>query len=336
MRALLASAVLFAALCAAAPAVAVGPAVSAFYYPWFGTAIQDGGFSHWARADVPPPHDIASGYYPAFGLYSSSSTRVVNVQMADIERAGIDEIVVSWWGKGSAEDLRLPTVVTAARARGISVAAHLEPYHARSVQSTVADIGYLHETLGIRTFYVYQPFDAAPADWAVANDALRAQGLVTFAQTGLVGAASAGHFSGLYTYDILTYGGGKLARLCAQARARRLLCAPSVGPGYDANRATGDQRVKPRRNGATYDSMWHAALSAGADLVTITSYNEWQESTQIEPASSAGRRGSSLYGSYDGAWGLSGAAAQMAYIDRTAYWSRLFKAQLVKLGGRAR
>ena len=36
--------------------------------------------------------------------------------------------------------------------------------------------------------------------------------------------------------------------------------------------------------------MWRGAVRARADLVTITSYNEWHEGTQIEPARS-GRRG---------------------------------------------
>ena len=44
--------------------------------------------------------------------------------------------------------------------------------------------------------------------------------------------------------------------------------------------------------------MWNAALHAGADMVTITSYNEWGEGTQIEPAGHGGR-----YESYDGAYG---------------------------------
>lgn len=30
--------------------------------------------------------------------------------------------------------------------------------------------------------------------------------------------------------------------------------------------------------------MWRAALAAGPDDVTITSYNEWGESTAVEPA----------------------------------------------------
>ena len=140
----------------------------------------------------------------------------------------------------------------------------------------------------------------------------------------LVGQAAAGHFSGVYTYDTVTYGARVLARLCNEAHAARLLCAPSVGPGYDARRAVGDPRVKPRRHGETYDAMWHAALAAGADRITITSFNEWQEGTQIEPAIPL-RLGEYRYVSYDGAWGLHGAAAANAYLSRTAYWANLFR-----------
>ena len=71
--------------------------------------------------------------------------------------------------------------------------------------------------------------------------------------------------------------------------------------------------------------MWHAAIAAGADRVTITSFNEWQEGTQIEPAAVPARRGGFRYSSYDGAWGLDGAAAETAYLDRTAFWAGLFR-----------
>ena len=37
--------------------------------------------------------------------------------------------------------------------------------------------------------------------------------------------------------------------------------------------------------------MWRAAIAARADRVTITSYNEWHEGTQIEPAARPRRRG---------------------------------------------
>ena len=312
------------ALAAPSPALA-GAKVSAFYYPWYGTAARDGGYSHWAQDGHAPPNDIASSYYPARGLYSSSDRLVVGEQMDEVRRAGIDELAVSWWGRGSSEDTRLATVSDAARRDGIAVAAHLEPYAGRTVASTVADVAYLR-SLGIRTFYVYRALDLPAEEWAAANDAFHAQGVETFAQTALAGMAAAGHFDGVYTYDIVTYGGGSFARICDEAHRLHLLCAPSVGPGYDARRGSGDPRVKLRRNGATYDAMWRAAVAAHADRVTITSYNEWHEGTQIEPAASSCRHGRYRYGSYDGAWGLHGAAAEWAYLDRTAYWGAVFRA----------
>jgi hypothetical protein len=251
-------------------------------------------------------------------VYSSSDPSVIHSQMVEIKAAGVSEVVSSWWGRGSAEDRRLPAVIAAAKRVGLSVAAHIEPYAGRTVASVTADIGYLR-SLGIRRFYVFQALEFPSTDWAPALDSLT--GVQVFAQTALVGSALAGHFGGVYTYDTLTYTGDKLGRLCAQAHKVHLLCLPSVGPGYDAQRATGDTRVKSRRNGATYDSMWQAAIAAKPDGVTITSFNEWHEGTQIEPASATA---GSPYVTYNGAWGLHGAAASSAYLTRTGYWSQRF------------
>lgn len=317
------------ALCAPMSGLAEGPpVVSAFFYPWFGNP-EDGGYAHWAQNGHAPPVDIASNYYPANGPYSSSNGAVISTQLGEAARAGIDELAVSWWGRGSKEDKVLPDVLAGAAKAGLQIAAHIEPYRGRSVASVVDDAAYLR-SLGVRTLYVYQAFaGVAPADWAAANDALQAEGITTFAQTALVGQAAAGHFSGTYTYDILTYSARMLSRLCNEAHAVGLLCAPSVGPGYDARRAIGDPHVKPRRHGLTYDSMWHAALAAGADRITITSFNEWQEGTQIEPAVPL-RLGEYRYVSYDGAWGLHGAAAENAYLTRTAFWADLFRRTAAK------
>jgi glycoprotein endo-alpha-1,2-mannosidase len=298
--------------------------VSAFYYPWYGTTAYDGAYQHWSQRGHTPPDDIASAYYPARGIYSSSDRLVVGAQMDEIRNAGIDEIIVSWWGQGSPEDSRLALVVGAARAAGITVAAHLEPYAGRTVASTLSDVAYLR-LYGIRTFYVYRALDLPVADWAASRAALHAGGSTLFAQTPMVGAASAAGFDGVYTYDIVTFGGGMFGRLCAEAHARHLLCAPSVGPGYDARRGSGDPVVKYRRHGATYDAMWRAAIHAGADRVTITSYNEWHEGTQIEPAANTAWHGRYRYFTYDGAWGLHGHAAESAYLVRTRYWSDVFR-----------
>ena len=317
---------LLLAACVVAPAAAwagdrePGPPepsarVGIFYYPWFATPRRDGAFAHWQQGGSSPPASIASGFYPARGPYSSADALVLDAQRREIAAAGIGTVISSWWGRGSLEDRRLPQVIGAARRYGLAVAAHLEPYRGRSVATTGADIEYLR-TLGVTDFYVWASVSLPDAEWAELNE--RVSGVRVFANTNLAGRAAAGRFDGLYTYDVLLFEGVLFPRLCGQARRLGLLCAPSVGPGYDARRATPDRRVKPRRHGQRYDEMWRGAVKADADLVTITSYNEWHEGTQIEPAR-AGRRG---YQCYDGAWGLRGRAAEAAYLDRTSFWVR--------------
>jgi hypothetical protein len=78
--------------------------------------------------------------------------------------------------------------------------------------------------------------------------------------------------------------------------------------------------------------MWKAAIAARPDRITITSYNEWHEGTQIEPAMRRTFRTPSTspttflhYQSYDGAYGLTGKAARRAYLVRTSFWARAFR-----------
>src|SRR5262249_2183615 len=95
-------------------------------------------------------------------------------------------------------------------------------------------------------------------------------------------------------------------------------------PGLRRAPAIGDPHLKPPRHRLAYGRMGHPAMAAGADRGTSTSFHEWEEGTQIEPAIPL-RLGEYSYGSYDGAWALHGAAAENAYLDRTAYWANLFR-----------
>ncbi len=299
-----------------APASArAAQSVAVFYYPWFGAPSPDGAYQHWTQNNHAPPLDLGTAFYPMRGPYSSSSPAVLDRQMAEISATGADQVISSWWGWGSTEDQRLPAVIAAANAHGLEVAVHLEPYPGRTVSTLEQDVDHL-KALGIYEFYVYEPQDLQAAAWKELTS--KESDVRFYAQTALPGFAAAGGFAGLYTYDILVYGGSTFGRICAEARALHLLCAPSVGPGFDSFRATGDTRVKPRRNGATYDAMWRAALAARADLVTITSYNEWNEGTQIEPAATSPRRG---YLTYSGTYGVHDRNAAYAYLARTAYWT---------------
>ena len=300
---------------AAPPGAQLSPAaqdVAIFYYPWYSTPTRDGRWAHWyVEQDGVPV--LSTPFYPKRGLYSSSNARVVAEQMREIRAAGIGTVVVSWWGRHSAEAERLPLVSAAATRYALDVAIHLEPYPHRTPVSTAHDILELHAA-GVTDFYVYDADRDPPTAWAEALAPL--EGVRIFGHTTLVGRAKASGFDGLYTYDVVTWNGALFRRLCTQAHRAGLLCAPSVGPGFDARLATDVEAVRPRLDGATYDRMWKTALRARPDVLTITSYNEWQEGTQIEPARrQVGRAG------YDGAWGRRGAAAQRAYLDATARWT---------------
>jgi glycoprotein endo-alpha-1,2-mannosidase len=305
--------------------------VSIFYYPWYGTPDRDGSYEHWSQEGHIPPSDLATTFYPARGPYSSSNPAVVRAQMREIAAAGISEVIVSWWGWGSPEDLRLPLVMQTAQANQLQVAVEVEPYEKwqRTAGVLSVDLAHLRD-LGIERVYVFRPFDGLidDASWIALN---QATGIQVIAQTADVARAAADRFAGVYTYDVLRYGPRAFGTLCAKARALHLLCAPSVAPGYDAFRATGDPRSLPRRIGKTYDAMWKAAIAARPDRITITSYNEWHEGTQIEPAARHAVRAlttsptaSLQYQSYEGAYGLRGKAARRAYLVRTEFWARAF------------
>lgn len=322
------SSLLVAALCAAVLALSAAGApgavsaasdrVAIFYYPWYSTPKRDGGWAHWYVEHEGVPV-LSTPYYPARGLYSSSNARVVLAQMKEIAAAGVDTVVVSWWGYGSPEADRLPLVMQAAQRNDLSVALHIEPYTGRTPAKAAEDIARLHEETGVYDYYLYDADRDAPEAWARALEPL--SGVRVLGHTTRVAKAKASGFDGVYTYDAVTWNGTIFKRFCSQARASGLICAPSVGPGYDARLATRHEVVRDRHHGTTYDRLWKTVIRAKPDLVSITSYNEWQEGTQIEPArSQIGRP------SYEGAWGKRGVAAQRAYLTATAGWTARYRA----------
>src|SRR5579864_6384103 len=223
MRRLLAGGLVIAYF--AAPGLARAGTVAIFYYPWYGTPLHDGTWLHWGQNGHRPPADVYSRYFPALGPYSSGDPRIVSRQMQEIAAAGVNEVIVSWWGRGSVEDARLPAVLAAARASGLQVAIHIEPYTGRSPATVAQDLTYL-ASWGIRDVYVYHPADFAASDWAPVT-AAKPPSIRLFAGTELVGFAAGAGFDGIYTYEFVDFGGAKFIRLCEQAHARGLLCAPS-------------------------------------------------------------------------------------------------------------
>ena len=85
------------------------------YMPWFDTPATNNGHwgMHWTMANQNPDnvdetgrHEIAAHYYPLIGPYASNDERVLDYHMELMKTAGIDGIILDWYGvKGSNGDI---------------------------------------------------------------------------------------------------------------------------------------------------------------------------------------------------------------------------------------
>lgn len=99
-------------------------------------------------------------------------------------------------------------------------------------------------------------------------------------------------FDGFFTYFAsvgFSYGSttAKWSLLAKFAKQQNLLFIPSFGPGYDDTRVRpwNSKNSKDRKDGRYYREMFQAALRTNhGGILSLTSFNEWHEGTQIEPA----------------------------------------------------
>ena len=98
-------------------------------------------------------------------------------------------------------------------------------------------------------------------------------------------------FDGFYTYfaaDGFTFGSTRRnwAYLNKYAKDHSLIFIPSIGPGYIDTRVRpwNDENTRKRLRGRYYEQSWSNAIELNPLLVSITSFNEWHEGSQIENA----------------------------------------------------
>jgi hypothetical protein len=308
--------------------------VAAFYYPWYGDPDSYGEWWHWTDPrGGDAPADIASDYYPSLGAYSAIDPIVVAQHFAWLREAGVGVIVSSWWGRGAQgvrEDEAVPVLLDLAERYGIGVAFHIEPYAGRTADSVVEDVKYLYAKYGdhpaffrstARTgwsdddrsrgvFFVWSAASPDPSSetvgaryWQTAIDAIHnlAEGGLMIADEPKSWWVSNGHFDGLYQYATLDT---SPSFDWARTLPPDALYIPSVIPGFSAQQMGYDaSSYVDRDDGATYRRQWEAALSTGIEpyMISITSFNEWHEGTQIEPAAvGAVRQSGDAYADYGG------------------------------------
>lgn len=332
------------------------PDAHVFYYGWYGNPETDGQWRHWDHPTLPrqgastphtPPEDIGANYYPGDGLCSSLNRDDVTRQMKQIKDAGIGVLAASWWGKDDISDQSLALLFEIAPEYGIQICFHIEPFPGRNAETTRAALVYLLDRYGDHPalyrcsqsgnrplIYLYDSYLTPAEDWAglfqagdkqsIRGTKYDAAAIALWVKKNEQEFMLRGGFDGFYTYfatERFTYGStpSNWPQLAAWAKEKGLIFIPSVGPGYIDTRIRpwNNANTRAREDGAYYDRMFESALKSGAPLVSITSFNEWHEGTQIEPAVPKTIEGYQ-YEDY-------GVRSPIYYLERTLYWIQRWK-----------
>ena len=162
--------------------------------------------------------------------------------------------------------------------------------------------------------YIYDSYNVPSSEWrellapdgkiTIRNTPLDVIAIGLYVEKGDNSKLSSGYFDGFYTYfaaQNFVYGSTsrnwREMKNAAKQNPRLRFFIPSVGPGYDDTvvRPWNFRNTKDRLGGNYYRQMWADALQLQPEIVSITSFNEWHEGTQIEKA--VQKEGYSDYGS---------------------------------------
>ena len=245
------------------------------YFPWFSE-----------RYTPPPPRpraaDLWSAYTPTVIPYDTQSPAVNERHIRMARDAGIDAFCVSWFTNRVKFDfdydmLFPPTLANLARLDAEAdfdlLLSILSP-----VEAKPAIFVYLAEYVGL-----------APADWKIVIDETRKKYPDTVFYAGTYNLAYLSAFDGLYDFGAAYFPSQyeAYARMAAAVKAygpdKKFYA--TVSPGIDYTLYWGPHPLLiPRGDGAYYQMTWEKALAARPDGIFVSTWNEWGESSIIEPA----------------------------------------------------
>jgi len=308
--------------------------VMAFYYPWYGTPDGPGGRGksvHWGHTDADKKDIQSSTHYPSLGAYDSHDPALIDRHCVWAKEAGIDTLIVSWWGRGHYTDRAMPLILDACAKHGLSATLYYETCpNPKSPEAAARDIARaLAPYAGHPAFL---KVDGRPVVFVYGRAVgqlgldgwLRAAALLNEqVSTGvaLIGDnfsnAAACVFDGLHTYntagqirqkspdEVRAWARTRFPEWVTLADKARRISTLTVIPGYDDTKIRTPGLAVPRHDGQSYRVQWEEALAADPHWILITSFNEWHEGSEIEPSAEFGR----------------------SYLDMTAEYGRRFKSR---------
>ena len=313
---------------------AVSRKVMAFYYPWYGTSDGPGGVGrtvHWGRIDTAGKDIEASTQYPELGAYDSHDPKLIDRHCRWAKEAGIDTLIVSWWGHNHYTDRAMDKILDGCRRHGLSVCIYYETVPQPQTPQSAADdiIKVLNKygghpahlkVNGRPVVFVYGRAmqELGLTDWLKAIEIINAgyeKGVTAIGDQFSFGSARV--FDGIHTYNTAGH-----LRGMSPAEARRWaaetyeswvqladragkISAITIIPGYDDTKIRTPGLAVKRYGGELYRVQWDEAIEADPHWILITSFNEWHEGSEIEPS----------------------LEYKAKYIDLTAEYVEIFKAK---------
>lgn len=295
-----------------------------FYYNWYGNPEHDGAYFHWAHDILPHwsdtswdnatgfsgNNDIGANFFPELGCYSSNDSSIISKHMELMQKAGIGVFAITWWGKNSYEDKSISTYLEIANRYGLKLAFHIEPFY-KTAKEFLEQLEYISSKYGKHPaiykpngkpfYYVYDSYKLSADEWqkilmpnrilSIRNTSLDATFIGLWVHENDGDFLKNSGFDGFYTYfssDGFVYGSttSNWQHLSKFAKQNNLIFIPCIGPGYIDTRIRpwNDTNTKKRDKGEYYEEMFLSAFNTNPDFIAITSFNEWHEGTQIEPA----------------------------------------------------
>ena len=281
------------------------PKVLAFYYQWYRT-------SDWGGEK--PTADYNQNPLP----YDSGDLLTIERHIVQAREAGLDGLIVSWLGMGTPEERNLEQLV-AHLPEGFQFALYLETFYPAfgSKRAIIDQLDHALDKYGSHPNYLR--IDGRPAVYAFSTlHVLKRFGsdwnprYLDVWQGVLDGLAERGHdpfligegrpfetrafevFDGMHAYGTRgqTWTEWLNSSMSLVARAwgavhggPRRVYGASIIPGYDDRHLPGRtvHAYLPRENGSLYRQQWASATGSGADQALVVSFNEWPETTNIEP-----------------------------------------------------
>ncbi len=297
------------------------PLVLVHYMTWFAAKpVAPGWGWHWTMNAYNPDQfqngqrSLASHYHPLIGPYDSSDPDVVEYHFLLMKLAGIDGIVVDWYGRSRLFDYPLIHANTAALfPLAAKIGLRIAVCYEDQTIPRLVEAGLVARDA--RTSHGRETLAWLQQNWFREPAYLRLEGrplLLSFGSSGLTddewtailprGKNAPIYLSehrkraaadGAFDWPVPPEGLARLERFAADSQAWRL-CMPAAFPRFHDIYAQAKVHASYGQiaddDGKTYESTLSRALKSGAPCIQIVTWNDWGEGTIIEPSVEFGYR----------------------------------------------